>query len=185
MKWASILLTVIECFVVADGVSAQRYLPGMRGLQFTAGIAPENGCFSGVAFSQYTKHADRWVFGAEYFEKRHPYENIHIPQSQFTAEGGYFLNFLSDPHKIIFVSIGASVLMGYETINWNKKLLFNGARVDNSDVFLYGGAITLECETYLTNRLVVLANVRERLLGGSSVGLLNTQLGIGLKFIIN
>jgi DNA-3-methyladenine glycosylase II len=27
--------------------------------------------------------------------------------------------------------------------------------------------------------------VRERLLGGSSVGNLNTQLGLGLKFIIN
>jgi len=185
MKWASTILTVILLFVVVDGVSAQRYLPGMRGLQITVGVAPKNGFHSGVAFSQYTKRADRWVFGAEYLEKRHPYKNINIPQSQFTAEGGYFFNFLSDPRKIVFVSIGASAMIGYETVNWNKELLFDGATVGNSDAFLYGGAITLECETYLTNRLVVVANVRERLLGGSSVGLLNTQLGIGLKFIIN
>jgi hypothetical protein len=31
----------------------------------------------------------------------------------------------------------------------------------------------------------LMANIRERLLSGSAVGKLNTQFGIGLKYIIN
>jgi hypothetical protein len=45
--------------------------------------------------------------------------------------------------------------------------------------------LTLEVETYLSDRVVLLVNVRERLFAGSSVGKLNTQAGLGLKFIMN
>jgi hypothetical protein len=81
----------------------------MRGLQVTAGtvggLNPEEGFHSGIAFSRYTKHADRWVFGAEYLEKRYPYKKISIPQSQFTVDAGYYLKFLSDPQKtFVFLS---------------------------------------------------------------------------------
>jgi phage-related tail fiber protein len=173
---------------------AQRYLPGQKGLQFTAGtvngfnLNPQSSDFAfhtGVAFSNYTKHGNRWVFGGEYLEKQYPYKDFSLPQSQFTAEGGYYLKFLSDGSKTIFFSLGASVLLGYETVNWNKKQLSDGATLQNKDGFLYGGALTLETEIYLTDWLVLLVNVRERLLGGSSVGLFNTQPAIGLKFILN
>ena len=121
----------------------------------------------------------------EYLEKRHIYSEKGIPQTQFTMEAGYYLKLFSDWRKMFFVSLGASAQGGYETINWNEKLLPYGATVNNADGFLYGGALTLEMETYLSDRIVFLVNVRERLLGGSSVGNLNTQLGLGVKFIIN
>ena len=189
MKWASIFLTLILCFVLPDGAFAQRTLPGQRGIQLTAGsvngIKPQNGIHAGIAFSQYAKGADKWVFGVEYLEKRHSYRDIKIPQSQYTAEGGYFLNFLSDARKTVFVSIGASAMIGYETVNHSEKLLFDGATVNNSDAFLYGGAATVSCEIFLTNRLVLQAGIRERVLMGSSVGNFDTQIGIGIKIIIN
>jgi hypothetical protein len=120
-----------------------------------------------------------------YLEKQHPYRDISIPHSQFTVDAGYYLKFLSDWRKTVFVSVGASAMAGYETVNWNDKVLFDGATINHGDAFLYGGALTLELETYLTNRLVLLANIRERLLAGSSVGKLNTQVGIGIKIVIN
>ena len=188
-KCIAFLLTVILCFVCADGASAQRTLPGQWGLQVTAGTVNglnlNDSFHSGIAFSQYAQNANKWVFGIEYLEKRHPYKDIEIPQSQITGDVGYFLNFLSDPHKIFFLSLGASAMAGYETINWNKKLLFDGATITNKDNFLYGGALTLEMEFYLTDRTIFLINARERLLMGSSVGNFNTQLGLGIKFIIN
>jgi hypothetical protein len=184
MKKAFLFIIIALCIAVPE-LSAQRYLPGMRGLQVTTGLAVKDGFHSGIAFSQYTKRADRWVFGAEYLEKRHPYKEISIPQSQFTVDAGYYLKFLSDPRKTFFLSVGASAMAGYETVNWNDKLLFDGATINNKDAFLYGGALTLETEIYLTDRIVLLVNVRERLLAGSSVGKLNTQFGLGLKFIIN
>ena len=192
MKRFIIVFTVALCLFVQ--AQAQRYLPGQKGLQITAGtvngfnLNPQSNDFAfhtGAAFSTYTKNGNRWVFGGEYLEKQYPYKDLAIPQTQFTAEGGYYLKFLSDGSKTFFFSLGASVLAGYETVNWDKKLLFDGATIQNKDGFLYGGTLTLEAETYLTDRIVLLVNMREGFLEGSSIGKLNTQLGLGLKFIIN
>jgi len=188
MKIFFFVFIIMLCVAVPD-ISAQRYLPGLRGLQFTSGtvngLNPQNGLHAGIAFSQYTKSSNRWVFGAEYLEKRYPYKDLSIPQSQFTADAGYYLKFLSDSHKTFFVSVGASAMAGYETINWNDKTLPDGATLQNRDRFIYGGAITLEIETYLTDRVVLLFTGRERILFGSDVAKFHTQFGIGLKFMIN
>jgi hypothetical protein len=175
--------------MLPNGVSAQRTLPGQKGIQFIGGtingMNPQDGFHTGIAFFFFFKGANKWVFGLEYFEKQHPYRDIKIPQAQFTADGGYYLNFLSDANKIFFASVGASAVAGYETVNWNKKRLSDGATITDKDNFLYGGALTLEVETYLTDRLVLVANARERFLAGSSTRKLNALFGIGIKFIIN
>lgn len=92
--------------------------------------------------------------------------------------------FLSDPSKTFFLSLGGSALAGYETSNWGDKLLFDGATIRNKDTFIYGGAITLELESYITDRIVFLINARERVLWGSTIGKFHVQFGAGLKFII-
>jgi hypothetical protein len=182
------MLTVSLGLLIVSQAQAQRYLPKQQGLQMTIGTV--NGTNAqdfhiGAAFSTYTKNKNRWIFGGEYLEKRFEYKDLNIPQSQFTIEGGYYLNFLSDKSKTFFFSIGASFLAGYETINWDRKLLPDGATIENKDAFIYGGALTFETEIFLTDWLVLLVNVRERVLFGSSVGKFNTQFGTGLKFIIN
>jgi len=183
---------VVLCLSIK--AQAQRYLSGQTGLQFTLGTVnglnldtkSQNFSFHfGAKYSTYTKNSNRWVIGCDFLEKRHPYKDISIPQTQITGEAGYFLKFLSNGSKTTFFSLGASAVAGYETINWGEKLLSDGARIENRDNFIYGGAITLETEFFLSDRIVLLINIRERLLGGSSVGKLNTQLGIGLKFILN
>ena len=188
MKKLFFVFIIMLCFAVQD-LPAQRYLPNQRGLQVTTGMVnslnPDNGFHAGIAFSQYTKNANRWVLGVEYLEKRHPYRDTNIPQSQFTVDAGYYLKFLSDRRKTVFVSIGGSAVAGYETVNWNDKVLFDGATIQNGDAFLYGGTVTLESEIYLADRLVLLVIVRERLLIGSSVGKFNTLPGVGVKYIIN
>jgi hypothetical protein len=110
---------------------------------------------------------------------------LNLPQSQFTAEAGYYLNFLSDGGKTIFISPGMSAIVGYELINRNKKLLFDGATVNNNDGFIYGGVLTIETEIFMTDRIILLINVREKLLEGSSVAKFYTEFGMGIKFIIN
>ena len=172
---------------------AQRYLPGMKGLQVTAGMTDgvhwnANTDFAyhiGAAYSVYTKNANRWVIGGEYLHKKYDYKDMQIPVEQFTAEGGYYLKFLSDPTKTVFLSVGGSALTGYETVNWGDRMLFDGSTLLAKDAFVYGGAITLELETYLTDRIVLLANIRERALWGSSLDLFTTQFGLGIKFIIH
>ena len=194
MKRISIILTLALCFAFSSGAYAQRCLPGMRGIQVTGGMADgiysssnksETGYYAGVAMATYAKNANKWVFGAEFLNRYYPYKEERIPVSQFTAEGGYYLKFLSDPSKTVLFHLGGSALAGYETSNWGEKTLYDGSTLQHKDRFIYGGAITLEMETYLTDRVVLLLTGRERILWGNSTGHFHTQFGIGVKCLIN
>jgi len=194
MRTAVILIVTALCFVLADRAHAQRALPGMQGLQITGGMVDgiystnnnnESGYYFGAAMATYSKNANKWIFGAEYLRRNYAYESGIIPVEQFTGEGGFYYNFLSSRGKVVFFFIGASALAGYETVNRGEKLLNDGATLQNDDGFVYGGAITLEIESYLTDRIVLLLTGRERMLQGTTTGNFHAQFGIGLKFIIN
>jgi hypothetical protein len=194
MRAAVILIATALCFVLSNKAHAQRALPGMQGLQITGGMVDgiystnnnnESGYYFGAAMATYSKNANKWIFGAEYLRRNYAYESGSIPVEQFTGEGGFYYNFLSSPGKTVCFSIGASALAGYETVNRGEKLLNDGATLQNDDGFVYGGAITLEMESYLTDRIVLLLTGRERMLQGTTTGHFHAQLGIGLKFIIN
>ena len=186
-------MMLFALYLTSFQAHAQRYLPGMKGLQVTAGMTDgvhwnagsDFAYHIGAAYSVYTKNANRWVIGGEYLHKKYDYKDMQIPVEQFTAEGGYYLKFLSDPTRTVFLSIGGSALAGYETVNLGDRMLFDGSTLLAKDAFVYGGAITLELETYLTDRIVLLANIRERALWGSSLDLFTTQFGLGIKFIIH
>jgi hypothetical protein len=185
----SIYIIVALLALALGQANAQRYLPSMRGIELRGGTVDgklngEN-IYTGLALSTYTKSGNRWVIGGEYLQKGYAYKDISIPLAQITGEGGYYFNFLSDGSKTFFLSLGTSLLAGYETSNWSEKLLFDGSTLQSSDSFIYGGAITLELECYLTDKVVLLLNTRERVLWGTPTGQFHTQYGIGIKFIIN
>ena len=136
-------VAVVSLALFSGQAYAQRYLPGMMGVELRGGFAggskgPLN-YYTGMAMSGYTKKANRWVAGAEYLLKNYNYRNVAVPRAQFTAEGGYYLKFLSDPSKTLFLSIGGSALIGYETVNWGNRMMHDGSRLLAGDAFLYGG----------------------------------------------
>lgn len=189
-----VLLLVASLALCVGQANAQRCLPKMRGIELRGGMADgfyshsnraDAGYCFGAALATYTKGGDKWVFGGEYLQRYNPYKERRIPTVQFTAEGGFYYNFLSDARKIFFVYIGGSALVGYETVNWGDKVLFDGSRLASRDAFIYGGAISLEVEAYLADRIALTMNVRERCLWGGSTGHFRTQFGVGVKFIID
>ena len=169
--------------------SAQRCLPQMQGIEINSSCVdgkPLSAAFcGGAALSTYTKNGSKWVFGGEYLQREYGYSDTTIPVAQFTAEGGYYKKLITDGSKTVFVYGGASVLAGYESVNWGETLLDDGARLTDTDAFIYGGALTLNIEVYLSDRLALTGNVRERCLWGNDTGHFHTQYGIGLKLIIN
>ena len=169
--------------------SAQRCLPKMQSIEVTGAFVdgkPLSVAFSGgVVLSTYTKNSSKWVFGGEYLQRNYDYSDTTIPVAQFTAEGGYYKKLLTDACKTLFVYGGVSALAGYETVNWGKMLLSDGAALRDRDAFIYGGALTLNVEVYLSDRLALMGNVRERCLWGNDTGRFHTQYGVGLKLIIN
>jgi len=187
------IVAIIMSLILTGQAHAQRYLPGQKGIQvktgfvdgFTLDKKDGQAFFGGIGLSTYTQNGNRWVLEAEYLQKNHQYRNRLLPVSQITAEGGYYFKFFSDPGKTVFLSVGASAIAGYETINRGKELLFDGARITDKDNFLYGGAASFEIEAFLTDRLVLLVNVKERALLGSDVNKFHTQVGVGVRIIVN
>ena len=187
------LFMIIASLALFTGQAhAQRCLPKMQGIEVRANLADgfnpggnDGGHSLGAAVSTYTKGGNKWVFGGEYLLKNQPYKEKKIPVAQFTAEGGYYLKVLSDARKVLFVYAGASALAGYETVNWGDKVLYDGAMLHDKASFIYGGALTLDVEFYVADRVALLANLRERCLWGNSTGHFHTQFGVGVKFIIN
>lgn len=187
-KYIALIIASLALFT--GQAHAQRCLPKMQGIEVRANLADgfnpggnDGGHSLGAAVSTYTKGGNKWVFGGEYLLKNKPYKEEKIPVAQFTAEGGYYLKVLSDARKMLFV--GASALAGYETVNWGDKVLHDGALLRDKDAFIYGGALTLDVEFYVADRIALLANLRERCLWGNSTGHFHTQFGLGVKFIIN
>ena len=170
----------------------------------------DGGFSMGAALSTYTKKGSKWMFGGEYLLKNNPYKDGNrrqaegrdqtglgysearrrkakpaIPVAQFTAEGGYCFKVLSDASKVFFLYAGASALAGYESVNWGEKVLHDGSTLHDRDTFIYGGALTLDVEFYVADRIALLANVRERCMWGGDTRKFHTQWGVGVKFIIN
>ncbi len=162
-KYIAIIIASLALFT--GQAHAQRCLPKMQGIEVRADMADgfnpggnDGGYSFGAALSTYTKKGNKWVFGGEYLLKNNPYKDAKIPVAQFTAEGGYYFKILSDARKIVFVYAGASALAGYESVNWGKKVLHDGSTLHDRDAFIYGGALTLDVECYVADRIALLAN---------------------------
>lgn len=171
---------------------AQRRLPGMKAVRFTAEMADGFYCRAnhhdaGYAFSlavaTCTKKGNQWVFGGEILQRNNPYRSTHIPLVQYTGEGGYYQTILSAPGKSFFLNLGASALLGYEAVNNGNRLLDDGAALHKHESFIYGGAVTLEAEGYLSDRIALLLRLRERFVWGGASGRCHFQYGAGIKYI--
>ena len=165
MKGKVLFIVTLLSVLLAGRAEAQRCLPKMRGIELKAGLNGADGYVLGATLSSYAKGGNKWVYGVEYLKTGHPYR--------------------SDAKKVVFLYAGASALAGYETVNWGEKTLYDGARLNNGDAFVYGCAATLDMEVYLADFIALTASLRERFLWGGSMGVCHTEYGIGVKFIIN
>ena len=179
-KYIAIIIVSLALFT--GQAHAQRCLPKMQGIELRANLVDGmrlSGNNGGYSFGA-ALYGNKWVFGGEYLLKNNPYKDTAIPVAQFTAEGGYYFKILSDARKIVFVYAGASALAGYESVNWGEKVLHDGSTLHDRDAFIYGGALTLDVEFYVADRIAL-----ERLLWVGDTRKFHTQFGAGVKIIIN
>ncbi len=188
---ASIILIII-CVCCAFEGQAQRYLPEQKGIEISYGTVDNkkigtlnDNYYLALKYSVYNKNKSRWILGGEYLKKQYVYKEAIIPKEQYTVEGAYYLHCMTAFRQTLFLSAGASILAGYETSNKGEKLLYNGATLKHADGMIYGGALGLEAELFISNQVVLLLHVRERILGGAITENFQTQTGIGIKFILN
>ena len=193
MKKAMIIFAAMLALFTGQAM-AQRCLPGMSAVEvkadmvdgFYTGNSRDCGYSLGVYYSVFKGNANTWSFGGEYLQTYKTYgEKGRIPVAQFTGDIGYNLHLVSDYSQTFHLYGGVSALGGYETVNWGDKILPDGSTLHNGDAFIYGGALTLDVECYVADRIALLANLRERCLWGGDTRKFHTQFGVGIKFIIN
>lgn len=109
MKGKAVFLAMLLSVLLAGRAEAQRCLPKMRGIEMKAGMTGADGYWLGAALSSYARGGNKWVYGAEYLQTNHPYRSVNVPVAQFTAEGGFYYNFLSDVKKTVFFYAGGVV----------------------------------------------------------------------------
>ena len=177
---------------------AQRGLPGQIAVGVSVGTTDgflmrgpqaEYRFWCGGDAVRYNRNRTYWNFGAELLRKDYTYRGDlgreRVPMAQFTAEGGYYYKFLADPSRTFFFYLGGSALAGYESVNRGERRLYDGSTLRHRDRFLYGGAVTLEVDACLTDRIILSLTGRERILWGTTTGHFHAQFGLGVKFIIH
>ena len=193
MKRRNIAIVAMLALSVGQAF-AQRCLPQMKGIEVKVGMADgvfngkkscEAGYYASLGLSSYTKGGDKWTYGAEYLQVHQPYRDTSVPITQMTGEFGYAYNFLSDNSKTVLFYVGGVALAGYESVNWGKSTMPDGASLRNKGAFIYGCGVSMETEIYLSDTFALTASVKERMAWGNSTGHFHTQFGIGMKFIIN
>lgn len=172
---------------------AQRTLPGMKSVEvkasmvdgFYTGSSRDCGYSFGVYYSVFNgNNAHEWVFGGEYLQTYKPYgEKGRIPIADFTAEAGYNLHLISDYSQTFHLYAGIAALAGYETVNWGEKLLADGANLKNRDAFIYGGAINVQADVYLSDSFALGVNLKERFIFGNDTGHFRFSYGLTAKYI--
>lgn len=169
---------------------AQRLLPGMSAVEvradmvdgFYTGSSRNCGYSFGVYYSIFRGNANTWSLGGEYLQTYKPYgEKGRIPVAQFTGEVGYNLHIVSDYSQTFHLYGGISALGGYETVNWGESVLSDGATLNANDAFIYGGAVTLAADFYLSDNFALGVNLKERFIFGNDTGHFRFQYGISAK----
>lgn len=187
-----LLLLTLLLAVTAGRTAAQRCLPGMKGVQFSADMvdgfySTKAGDGTGYAFSlaffNYVKGGNKWVYGVEYVRRNCRYRTVGVPMEQYTADAGYFLNLLSSPGKVFFLNAGLSGVIGYEEVNGGRRTLYDGASLSKCSAFIYGCAATLEAEVFITDNIAAAARLRGRALWGGASGVFHCLYGVSLKYV--
>lgn len=191
MRCRLLLLTLVLA-VTAGMATAQRCLPGMKGMRISADMVdgfrlPADGNGAGYAFSlaffNYAKGGNKWEYGVEYMMKDCPYRKGGVPLEQYTAGGGYFLNLLSSSGKVFFLNAGLAGMVGYEEVNGGRRTLYDGATLPQCGAFVYGCAATLEAEVFITDNIAAAARLRGRALWGGASGVFRCLYGVSLKYV--
>ena len=130
-----ILLLLCSCLLPATRAAAQRGLPGQVGIQVGAGVADgflvrrsggEYTFGAEVAVTRNNANRTFWKFAAGYLRRDYRYLRQLVPQEQYTAQAGYFLQLLHDRRYNLSLAVGAEALIGYETVNRGRRTLEDG-----------------------------------------------------------
>jgi hypothetical protein len=180
------IYTVILILMVITVTQAQRMLPKQKGMELNAGtlsnVHPGRNYYLNIGMTVNGKNGNYQLWALEYTHQYYEYKDLRIPNETYTAEGGYSFFLLGDARKNITLNTAITGVLGYESINQGEALLYDGAKIMTEDNFIYGAGARLSFETYLSDRFVLILQVRTKVLWGTDLEQFRPSAGVGLRF---
>lgn len=176
---------VISLFMGITGLQAQRMIPGQKGLEVNTGtLSVENtgNFYLNMGLTIHGKNGNYQLWALEYTHEHSKYKTLKIPQETYTVEGGYSLYLLGDTRRNINLNAALTAIVGYETVNRGKNILYDGAKILNEEGFIYGLGSRLSLETYLSDRVIFLVQARTKVFWETSLKQLRPSAGLGLRY---
>ena len=165
---------------------AQQMIPKQKGFEISYSVyhnSPDKQNYVVAAgLTSYGKNG-KYVFGrAEYSRKYHEYRNYDIPIDTYLLNAGYSFYLVGDSMRNVNLNLGLGALGGYELVNKNKPILYDGSLLDSTESFIYGVAGELSLESYLTEHIVFIVDGQLRFLQNSQLGTLHSLIGLGIRY---
>lgn len=169
---------------------AQRLIPKQKGIEVIGSLPIIKGekLFAkgnfglGLSLTRYLKRENYAFMGMEYEQQNMPYRSYDVKLKDALLHLGYMQSIVSDNGKNVFAYAGISALGGYEELNEDKKLLLDGAKLLDDSHFVYGGAVHLSIECFLSDNVLLLFKGQGRILFGTDVHHFRPAVSAGIRF---
>lgn len=181
-----IIYTILMVSLTITAAQSQRMLPKQKGLEINTGILSDDKLgtdyYINAMMTINAEKGNYQLWGFEYSQKQHNYKSIKIPHETFTVQGGYSFLLLGDAQRNFTVNFGLTGVVGYERLNRGKMILYDGAKIISGDNFIYGASGRLTLDTYLSDKIVFLIQVRTKMYWNTDLEQFRPSLGLGLRF---
>lgn len=179
------LLAVLFVITSSTLIQAQRMLPKQKGLEINTGILssdnPGRNYYLNIGLTVNGRNGNYHLWSAEYTHQYATYKELRMPLETYNIEGGYSFYLFGDTRQNIVLHAAFSGIIGYETINRGKFMLYDGAKILNEEHFIYGTGGKLSLETYLSDHFVLLLQARAKVFWGTTLEQLRPSVGLGLR----
>lgn len=181
-----IFLAVILTIALNSKTFAQQMIPGQTGIEFSYSVFPKSpekqNYMLSVGLVSYLRNGNYFFGLAEYSRKYYEYTNYNIPIDTFLLNGGYSFYVWGDFMRNVNLNLGFGGLAGYEQVNRDNELLYDGSMLTATGNFIYGVGGKLSFESYLTRHWVLLINGQLRFLKNSQLGQIHSLFGFGMRY---
>ena len=169
---------------------AQRLIPKQKGIEVVGSLPIIKGekLFAkdnfglGLSLTRYLKHENYSFLTVEYEQQNIPYRSYDVKLKEAFVHLGYMQPIVSDNGKNVLLYGGVSALGGYEEINDDKPFLPDGAKLLDRSRFVYGGALHLSIECFLSDNVLLLLKGQGRILFGTDVHHFRPAVSAGIRF---
>ncbi|MHA7607875.1 conjugal transfer protein TraO [Elizabethkingia meningoseptica] len=181
-----LLITMLFILTINVQSFAQQMIPKQKGLEISYSVYPNSPEKQNYVLASglvsYAKNGNYWFGLAEYSRKYYEYRNYDIPIDTFLLSAGYSLYLIGDSMRNVNLNFGLGALVGYEVVNRNKPLLYDGSILDSTESFIYGVSGKLSLESYLTEHIVFIVDGQLRFVQNSQLGTLHSLIGLGSRY---